>query len=417
MVTDLKGKHLLGISGLGRIGKLTLWYHLQLRHFDGFVINVGRGVGRSLADIIHAIETDSTYGLLGRFLHGHPAASCEIDIIDETAGIFEIDGLLVKILRKARNPKDIDWANEGIRLVVDSTGRFLDPTIPPGHAQGSIRGHLESGAETVIVSAPLKIKDSSLKLPSDSKVFVYGINHISYDPAKHRIISAASCTTTGLAHMIKPLIETKETSKILTASMSTVHAVTNTQSILDSIPANDATDLRKNRSVLNNIILTSTGAADTLEQVMPEIKRVGFMADSVRVPINTSSLISLNVTFHAPMPDKGSPVINRAFINDIYKQAAEGPQKGLLTYSDKQNVSSDFIGFESAIVIEGHETHVRTAFMSFPAEVFGKYDIHGVPDIKIPVTHAKIFGWYDNEFGSYVTCLGKLTVYTDQIIH
>ncbi|MGQ9677230.1 MAG: glyceraldehyde 3-phosphate dehydrogenase NAD-binding domain-containing protein [Chloroflexota bacterium] len=410
----LANKRLLGVNGLGRIGKLTLWYHLQTRHFDGLVINVGRGVGKSLTDIVDVIRTDSTYGSLAAFLRGRAGEDCVIEIIDEAAGVFTVDGLWVKILRSARNPKDIRWVDEGVRLVVDCTGKFVDPTIAPDHKQGSIRGHLECGAESVIVSAPFKIKDSSARLPADSKTFVYGINHLSYDPTKHRLISAASCTTTALAHMMKPLLDTEETSRILTASMSTVHAATNTQSILDSVPGTGAGDLRKNRSVLNNVILTSTGAAETLEQILPEIGKIGFMADSVRIPTNTVSLICLNVTFYQPLTDNGLPVIDRAFINNIYKEAAVGAQKGLLTYSDKQNVSSDFIGFESAVVIEGHETHLRTAFMSLPAGVLAKHGLPNSTGLEIPVTHAKIFGWYDNEYGSYVTSLGKLTIHVDK---
>jgi glyceraldehyde 3-phosphate dehydrogenase len=411
MTNQSGSRQLLGINGLGRIGKLTLWYHILSRDFDGFVINVGREVGRSIADIIHFIETDSTYGSLSQFLHGHKNDICRIEIIDETAASLKIDGLSIKVLRKARNPKDINWSGEGVRLVVDCTGNFTDPTIPADSLKGSLRGHLEAGAECVIVSAPFKTKTESKELPDDSKVLIYGVNQIKYDSAKHHVISAASCTTTGLAHMVKPLMDTQETSRILTASMTTVHAATNTQSILDSVPDSGAKDLRKNRSVLNNIILTSTGAAETLEYVIPEIKQIGFMADSVRIPTSTSSLISLNVTFPTPVSEKGPTVINRAFINGIYKKAAEGPQKGLLTYSDNQNVSSDFIGFESAIVIEGYETHLRTAFMSLPNEMLDRYGIQNVNSIKMPVTHAKIFGWYDNEYGSFVTSMGKLTAY------
>jgi glyceraldehyde 3-phosphate dehydrogenase len=404
-------KNLLGINSLGRIGKLTLWYHILYRDFDGFVINVGREVGRSIADIVHVIEMDSTYGSLNQFLHGHKNENASVKIIDEAGGTLEIEGLSIKILRKARNPKEINWASEGVRLVVDCTGTFTDPFAVADNVKGSLRGHLEAGAECVILSAPFKIKGESKELPDDSKVLVYGINHINFDPARHHLISAASCTTTGLAHMVKPLMDTEETSRILTASMTTVHAATNTQSILDSVPDGGTKDLRKNRSVLNNIILTSTGAAETLEYVIPEIRQIGFMADSVRIPTNTSSLISLNVTFPTPVSEKSSPVINRAFINGIYKKAAEGPQKGLLTYSENQNVSSDFIGFESAIVIEGYETHLRTAFMSFPTEMLAKYGIQNTNGAKMPVTHAKIFGWYDNEYGSFVTSMGKLTTY------
>jgi glyceraldehyde 3-phosphate dehydrogenase len=352
---------------------------------------------------------------MSRFLYGHTREIFKINIVDESQGMLEIDGFPVKILRNTRNPKDINWANEGVRLVIDCTGQFNDPTLPPDSQKGSIRAHLTSGAEKVIVSAPFNIKDPSKELPRDSEVFVYGVNHFNFDPSKHHIISAASCTTTGLAHMIKPLLETQETSKILTASMSTVHAVTNKQSILDSVPQSGTSDLRKNRSVFNNIILTTTGAATALEKILPDILKVGFMADSVRIPINTVSLITLNITFHTSInKQNGKPVINREFINNIYENAAIGSSKGLLTYSSKQNVSSDLLGYESAIIIEGHETHTRTGFANIPTDVFKEYGIENAPDIQLPVTHAKIFGWYDNEYGSYVTCLGKLTVYINK---
>ena len=414
MEMSLKNKRTLGINGIGRIGKLTFWNHLNLRHFDSIVINAGRDVGKSVNDTIQYLTTDTTYGSLDRFLYGHTGKTCEIRILDEAESIFEMDGITVKILRKARNPREIEWAKEGVRLVIDCTGAFLDPTLPVDHPKGSLRGHLEAGAEKIIVSAPFKMKDSSRKMPEDSAMFVYGVNHAVYTPLKHHIISAASCTTTALAHMVKPLLETEETAKIVTASMSTVHAATNTQSILDGPPKSGTKDLRRNRSVFNNIIPTSTGAAIALEEILPEIKKVGFMADSIRVPTTTVSLIALNLTFRTALSENGSPIINREFINDVYRKAADGPQKDLLVFSDLQNVSSDLMGAYAAAVIEGTETHTRTGFLSFDASTLQAYGINTTQDINFPVTHAKIFGWYDNEFGCYVNCLGKLTKYVDK---
>ncbi|MEL7656919.1 MAG: glyceraldehyde-3-phosphate dehydrogenase, partial [Bacillota bacterium] len=271
-----------------------------------------------------------------------------------------------------------------------------------------------AGAEKVIVSAPFKMKDSSQKMPIDSAMFVYGVNHSGYDPMKHHIISAASCTTTALAHMVKPLLETEETSKIVTASMSTVHAATNNQSILDAPPKAGSSDLRRNRSVMNNIIPTSTGAAIALEEILPEIKTIGFMADSIRVPTSTVSLISLNLTFRTVLSEGGDPIINREFINNIFKKAADGAQKDFLVFSEDQNVSSDLMGCQAAVVIEGHENHTRTGFLPLDAATLQQYGINASQDINLPVTHAKIFGWYDNEFGCYVNCLGKLTKYLDK---
>ena len=414
MNAPLQSKRMLGINGIGRIGKLTLWNHLNLKHFDGIVINAGREVGKKAEDIIHYLTTDSTYGTIDRFLYGYTGKSCNVKVLDETECVFEMNGMPVKILRKERNPRNIDWSREGVRLVVDCTGVFLDPTQPSDSPKGSIRGHLEAGAEKVIASAPFKIKDSSQRMPDDSALFVYGVNHASYDPARHHILSAASCTTTGLAHMIKPLLDTEETSRIITASMSTVHAATNNQNILDAPPKAGSKDLRRNRSVFNNIIPTSTGAAIALEEILPEIKRVGFMADSVRVPTSTVSLISLNITFRTDLNLTGEPIINREFINDIYRKAASGAQKGLLIFSEEQNVSSDLMGCQAAVIIEGSENHTRTGFLPLSAEVLREYGIETAQDINLPVTHAKIFGWYDNEFGNYVNCLGKLTVYVDK---
>lgn len=407
------GKNLLGINGAGRIGKLTLWNHLLNRHFGGIVVNVGRGVGKNLEALIHNIENDSTYGSLSRFIYGHSGKKCEITILDASQNLVDIDGIQVKFLQQARNPRDINWAHHNVRLVVDCTGAFLDPTLPADSPRGSLRGHLEAGAEKIIASAPFKIKDSTQKMPVDSSIMVYGINHLDFDVRKHHIISAASCTTTGLSHMIKPLLETPETSDILTASMSTIHASTSTQSILDAVPTSGTSDLRKSRSVFNNIIITSTGAAKALEKILPQVQRIGFMADSVRIPTNTASLIILNITFHSPLNDIGEPMVTREFLNQIYKQASEGQLAGMLEFSEKQNVSADMIGRRAAVVIEGVETHTRTGFMTLNPTLLKSLGVELSQDIMIPVCHAKIFGWYDNEFGSYVNMLGKLTEYID----
>lgn len=410
----LHGKNLLGINGAGRIGKLTIWNHLLNKHFGGLVVNVGRGVGKNLDALIHNLTNDSTYGSLTNFLYGHSGKKCEIRILDSSQNLVEINGMPVKFLMTARNPKDISWSDEQVRLVVDCTGAFLDPTVPADNPKGSLRGHLEAGADKVIASAPFKIKDSTQKMPSDANMMVYGINHLDFDARKHHVLSAASCTTTGLSHMMLPLLERPETSHILTASMSTIHASTSTQSILDAVPSTGTSDLRKSRSVFNNIIITSTGAAKALEKIIPEVQKIGFMADSVRIPINTASLIILNITFQSPLNDIGEPVITREYLNQIYKETAEGPGAGMLEFSEEQNVSADMIGRKAAVVIEGVETHTRTGFMGINPDLLQNFGIQLEQDIMIPVCHAKIFGWYDNEFGSYVNMLGKLTEYIDK---
>lgn len=411
---EIVKKNFLGINGLGRIGKLVIWYHLKHRHFDGLVVNTGREAGKTFQDIVEYILHDSTYGSLSRFLYG---LSREVEVIidDPQQGLCRIDGFPVKVIRRHRNPRDIRWNVEGIRLVVDTTGAFTDPTeASDASSKGSARGHLEAGAQKVVVSAPFKIKDKSAQMPSDAAMLIYGINHTSFEPDRHHVVSAASCTTTGLAHMVKPLLETRETADILTASMSTIHAATNSQHVLDAVPKAGAKDLRKSRSVFNNIILSTTGAAQALEQVLPVIKQVGFMADSVRIPTSTVSLINLNVTFHSPLDNRGEPKINSKFLNDIYREAAAGPQRGLLVFSHKQNVSTDLLGYPAALVLEGHDTHTRTGFIGLSTAMLEEIGISHRQAVQIPVTHAKLYGWYDNEYGSYVHCLGQLTEYVDK---
>lgn len=410
MGIQINQKKLLGINGAGRIGKLTLWHHLLSRKFDGIVLNVGREVGKDLCDLVQALTTDSTYGQLSHFLYGRAGKQVKVEIVDNEKHIVEIDGLPIKVLMTERNPHNINWKAEGVRVVVDCTGKFLDPSLPDNDGKGSILGHLAAGAEHVIASAPFKIKQSDFNT-EDTPTLIYGINHTCFDPSKHKVISAASCTTTGLAHMMKPLLEDPETCHVLTASLSTVHSATNTQSVLDAVPTAAASDLRKNRSVLNNIILSSTGAAKTLEKVIPEIAHFGFMADSIRIPTPSVSLIALNITFNSRMNERGVPYISGDYLRDIYRRASEGEQKGLLHFSMQQNVSMDLLGLPAAIVIEGKEIHTRTGFLKIPAEILESIHLNNMPEINIPVTHAKIFGWYDNEFGSYVTCLGKLTEY------
>ncbi|MBW1995780.1 MAG: glyceraldehyde-3-phosphate dehydrogenase, partial [Deltaproteobacteria bacterium] len=212
----------LGINGLGRIGKLTLWHHVGRKVFDEIVVNIGREAGRGLKDIAHYVERDSTYGSLHGFLYGHKAESV-IDDVDEQNAVITIDGVAVKFLRSSRNPKDIGWDQHGVRIVVDATGRFLDPTLPAEHPGGSLRGHLASGAEKVIVSAPFKMSDKGKPIPQDAVTTVMGVNEADYDPRVHKIVSAASCTTTCLAHMMKPLIDYFGPKKNLSASMATVH--------------------------------------------------------------------------------------------------------------------------------------------------------------------------------------------------
>ncbi|MBW2118472.1 MAG: glyceraldehyde-3-phosphate dehydrogenase [Deltaproteobacteria bacterium] len=414
---NIEGKDLvLGINGLGRIGKLTLWHHIARKYFDELVVNLGRDVGTSLKDLAHYMERDSTYGSLGGYLYGHKARRV-IQDIDETAGTMTVDGIRVSVLQRFRNPGDMDWREHGVRLVVDTTGQFLDPTVSPEGPKGSLRGHLEAGVEKVIVSAPFKIKDETRAMPDDAVTTVMGINENDYDPRVHRIISNASCTTTCLAHMMKPLMDAFGPQRILTASMATVHAVTGSQAVLDRLPKKGAIDLRKNRSIMNNIILTTTGAAKTLALVIPEMKKIGFIAESVRIPNTTGSLIILVVNLQE---EPSGESIRREVINSVYEEAAARDPQSYLHFTEEQNVSSDIIGLpRAAAIIEGHETHTRTAEVSIdlqkvcqtgdqPAVGISNKDGQGM--VTIAITQAVIYGWYDNELGSYVNMLGDRTV-------
>ncbi|MBW2573902.1 MAG: glyceraldehyde-3-phosphate dehydrogenase [Deltaproteobacteria bacterium] len=412
MKTETNSGIKLGINGFGRIGKLSVWHHVARKYFSEIIVNIGREAGTSLEDIAHYMGRDSTYGLLRRFLYGQKAEPL-ISALDEKSGSMNIDGVRVRFLRSFRNPTEINWREYGVKLVVDTTGQFLDPTLPPDHPKGAVRGHLEAGAEKVIVSAPFKIKAKGKPMPDDVVTTVMGINDNVYDPRRHKIVSNASCTTTCLAHMIKPLINTLGSKKILSASMATVHAVTGSQQVLDRLPKAGAADLRKNRSIMNNIILTTTGAANALRLVIPEMKEIGFIAESVRIPISTGSLIILVLNLQEEL--SGEP-ISRELLNDIYRQAASDDPYGYLYYSEKQNVSGDIIGLPiTAAVIEGHETHTRTADQTVDlGKVPGleKEVLCSLQDviIRIPITQAVIYGWYDNEMGSYVNILGDRTV-------
>jgi glyceraldehyde 3-phosphate dehydrogenase len=411
----VSARRILGINSLGRIGKLTLWHHVHRKYFGGIVVNQGREVGKDLEAFCQTIEKDSTYGPLHRFLHGLAGEPC-VKIEDREKGLLRVDGVPVAILRKERNPLNIPWREHGVRVVVDCTGAFNDPTKPEDDPKGSIRGHFAGGAEKVLNSADFKPKAKGKGMPEDAVVLIYGVNHEAYDPARHNLISAASCTTTALAHMMKTLIDAYSVRTILTASMSTIHAATNTQTVLDNVPKADAKDLRKTRSILNNIILTSTNAAQAIEKVIPVVREIGFMADSVRVPTTTASLIILNVTFRTSLNDQGEPTLNREKLLDLYRSAAERQQKGLVRLSMEQNVSTDMIGENAAVVIEGFETHTRTGFVHIDLETLPGMTpeaLRALPEkvVRIPVTHAKIFGWYDNEYGSYTNRLAELTVH------
>jgi glyceraldehyde 3-phosphate dehydrogenase len=394
----------LGLNGLGRIGKLSLWHHVGRKHFSEIVANVGREIGTGLQDLAASIERDSSYGRLSGYLFGGFRDTRVIEELNDREGTMRVNGVPVKILRTARNPKDIQWKENDVRLVIDTTGVFTDPTATPDSPRGAFRGHLQAGAEKVILSAPFKIKEKGLAMPDDAVTTVMGINDEDYIPSKHSLISAASCTTTCLSYMIKPLLDQIGAENFLSASMVTVHAATGSQQVLDRLPGTGATDLRKNRSILNNIILTTTGAARALPLVIPEMKSIGFIAESVRIPTNTGSIIILVLNLQDDLADP----IKRGKINAIYKEFAK--TSPYLIFSEEQNVSSDIIARPfAATIIEGTETHTRTANIQVNLAKLGLGN-GDKTKIDVPVTQAVIYGWYDNELGSYTNMLADRTV-------
>jgi glyceraldehyde 3-phosphate dehydrogenase len=403
----------LGINGLGRIGKLALWHHVSRKSFEALVVNIGREVGGGLQDVAEYLERDSTYGPLSRYIYGFKGRRV-IEELDDKQGSMQINGVPVKVLREHRNPKDIGWKEEGVKLVVDCTGVFRDPTQSPRAGNGSLKGHLEAGAEKVILSAPFKIKDKSRSMPEDAVTIIHGINQKAYVPSRHQIISGASCTTTCLAFMVKTFLDHFGPESILSASMVTVHATTGSQEILDQLPSAGSNDLRKNRSIFNNIILTTTGAADALGLVIPEMKGVGFMAESVRIPIHTGSIVILSLNMQDEDPENA---IDRDRVNAVYREAANGYLSRYLSYSDSQNVSSDIVGTVSAAVIEGRETHTRTGGVKVSLGKACRIVTQGQPIadpassiLEVPVTQVVVYGWYDNELGSFSNILGETTI-------
>jgi glyceraldehyde 3-phosphate dehydrogenase len=401
----------LGINGGGRIGKLALWHHVARRAFRGLVLNLGREGGRGLQDVADYLERDSTYGSLGRYLMGFRGGRV-IEDLDEAQGTMRVNGVPVRVLRAHRDPRDIPWRENDVSLVADCTGAFTDPTAPPDAPMGSLRGHLEAGARKVILSAPFKIKDKAKAMPEDAVTTIQGINEDDYLPSRHQLISAASCTTTCLAFMVKPLLDHFGSDRILSASMVTVHAATGSQEVLDRLPGAGSKDLRKTRSTFNNIILTTTGAAGALSLVIPEMRRIGFMAESVRIPITTGSLVILHVNFQ---DDDPNCPIRRGLVNGVYRKAAQGYLAPYLSYTETQNVSADIIGTAAAAVIEGQETHTRTAHIRMKLSQICAVSQGSVPAgdpgvLEVPVTQVVVYGWYDNELGAYTHMMCERTL-------
>ena len=313
----------VGINGFGRIGRNVLRAALGNKEIDFVAVNDLT----SPATLAHLLKYDSILGNLPNEI---------------TAGedFVSVDGKKIKVYAE-KDPAKLPWDTVGAQVVVESTGRFTDAA--------QAKAHLGSTVKKVIISAPAKNEDITI---------VLGVNHDKYDPAKHNIISNASCTTNCLAPVVKVLIENFG---IVSGIMTTIHSYTNDQVILD-FPHKD---LRRARAAALSMIPTSTGAAKALKLVIPEVagKLDGF---AIRVPTPNVSVVDLTI-----VPEK--PATAEA-INAAMKAASEGALKGILGYETNELVSSDFKGDRRSSIFDSGLT-------------------------KVVGNSAKVISWYDNEWG------------------
>ena len=315
----------IGINGFGRIGRLSLRTILERYPNDLEVVAVNDLT--ATATNAHLFKYDSTYGPFNGTV-GHD---------EET---ITVNGKAIKSFA-SKDPAQIPWDTLGVDLVLECTGLFTDATKAVAHR--------ERGVKKVIISAPAKNEDVTI---------VLGVNDEMYDPAKHHVISNASCTTNGLAPVAKVLHERFGIEKGL---LTTVHAFTNSQKTQDTA----SKDLRDSRAASQNIVPSSTGAAKAVGLVIPELKGK-FTGMAFRVPVPTVSVVD----FTAPLTKSASvEEINAAML-----EYAEGRMKGILRYSDEALVSTDLKG----------STH---------SSIFSSLDTIVIGDL------AKIVAWYDNEWG------------------
>jgi glyceraldehyde 3-phosphate dehydrogenase len=375
-MSAISSKSPVGINGIGRIGKLIAWVMSTKEDLDEIVISTGRKTGKSLEDLATYMGYDSTYGPYARFLFGYRRESA-IEIKNDS---LYMNGKKVVWLNESqfRAPGGIPWSKYGVELVFDTTGKMTDPT---SSEDNSLRGHLNN-AKKVVLTAPFKIKNKGTMMPEDAITVVGGVNFDKYDPAVHKIISNASCTTNCCAPPIKALVE-HFGDKFISYALTTVHASTNSQSVLDILPKDGEKDCRKTRSIMNNIIPSTTGAANAVIEVIPQIRELGIgsQASSLRVPTNTTSIVILDISLIGEY--------DNTYIHTIFKKYSER-NRDIMKFSDKQLVSSDIIGSTYSTIYDALFTHRRTT----------KRDdkLYTMVDLNF---------WYDNEFG-YVCSLDRL---------
>ncbi|WP_378942487.1 ArsJ-associated glyceraldehyde-3-phosphate dehydrogenase [Paracoccus sp. R86501] len=317
----------IALNGLGRIGKLVL------RDL------IASGAGGQIALLNDAQGTPEQHATWLEFdsIHGRWQAD-----IGHAADSLSIDGQQIALTRAARI-EDLPLAAMGIDVVIDCTGVFKTAE--------KVQPYFDAGVGRVVVSAPVK-DGGALNI-------VYGINHDAYDPAQHRLITAASCTTNCLAPVVKVV---HEALGIRHGAITTIHDVTNTQTIVDR-PAKDS---RRARSALANLIPTTTGSATAITLIYPELAG-RLNGHAVRVPLLNASLT--DCVFEVERPTTAEEV------NALFAAAAEGPLKGILGYEERPLVSSDYLNDPRSAIIDAGSTMV------------------------IDGTQVKIYAWYDNEWG------------------
>jgi len=312
----------VGINGFGRIGRQVF----RILHERGVEVALVNDLtdNKTLA---HLLKYDSVYG---RF----PG-----EVGYDEAHLY-VDGKAVRATAH-KDPREIPWAEVGAGLVVESTGVFTDAE--------KARAHLEAGAKKVIITAPAKGEDLTV---------VLGVNHEQYDPARHHILSNASCTTNSLAPVMKVL---EEAFGVERALMTTVHSYTNDQRLLD-LPHKD---LRRARAAAVNIIPTTTGAAKATALVLPALKG-RFDGMALRVPTPTGSISDITALLRRE--------VSAEEVNAALKAAAEGPLKGILAYTEDEIVLRDIVMDPHSSIVDGKLT-----------KAIGNL--------------VKVFAWYDNEWG------------------
>ena len=322
----------VAINGFGRIGRNVLRAAKMLgaSELDFVAVN-------DLTDtktLAHLLKYDSVHGKFPGTVEAKDDA-------------LVVNGDVIKVYAQ-KDPAALPWKDLGVDIVLESTGIFTD--------RDKAAKHLEAGAKKVVISAPAKKEDITL---------VYGVNHTAYDPAKHHIISNASCTTNCLVPVVQVIL--KEFG-IVNAFMTTVHSYTNDQNILD-LPHKD---LRRARAAAMSIIPTTTGAAKATSLVIPELKgKIDGVA--LRVPTPDVSVVDLTCT-----TEKATTI---EAVNAAFKAAAAGPLKGVLAVSDEPLVSTDYIGNLASSTVDSALTNVLD----------GKL-VH-------------VSSWYDNEMGYSARCV------------